>query len=92
MQYNIYFRKDNWTKFEAEKEKSKLVNELLDKHYGQFPIEGNKYPKVQTKIEAPSKKELLSIPGIKRASEIPEVCTGHDHFRANCGRKGCKYA
>jgi hypothetical protein len=33
MQYNTYYQKDVWEEFEGEKDKSKLVNELLRVHY-----------------------------------------------------------
>lgn len=34
MQYNIYFRKENWELFQDEENKSQLINELLTQHYG----------------------------------------------------------
>lgn len=33
MNQTIYFRKDIWEKIKDEPEKSKVINELLDKHY-----------------------------------------------------------
>lgn len=33
MQYNTYYRKDVWEKFEKEEKKSELVNHLLEQHY-----------------------------------------------------------
>lgn len=36
MQYNIYFRKDNWERFKDEENKSGLINYLLETHYGKL--------------------------------------------------------
>jgi len=33
MQYNIYFRRDNWERFKDEENKSKLINKLLEDYY-----------------------------------------------------------
>jgi hypothetical protein len=33
MQYNIYFRRDNWERFKDEENKSKLINTLLEDYY-----------------------------------------------------------
>lgn len=33
MQYNIYFRRDNWERFKNEENKSKLINTLLEDYY-----------------------------------------------------------
>lgn len=39
MNQTIYFRKDIWSKFEYEKNKSNLINQLLSIHYGLDPRE-----------------------------------------------------
>jgi hypothetical protein len=62
MQYNIYFRKGNWDRFEQEENKSKLINELLDKHYGQYPVPDTEYPKVQAKLESPQISQEPFVP------------------------------
>lgn len=53
MQYNIYFRKDNWDRFKNEPSKSDLINSLLASHYGLNPggEVGRDEPKLKGKVE-----------------------------------------
>lgn len=56
MHQTIYIRKSNWDRFKDEADKSRLVNELLEKYYG---------PATQV-----AEKKLPKIPGVTTASKI----------------------
>lgn len=79
MQYNIYFRKDNWLLFEEEANKSGLINRLLEEHYRGVPIQNKPLPK--------EKVSIPKIEGLTTASELtePEVvvpaCCTKTHIR-----------
>ena len=55
MQYNIYFRRDNWERFKDEKNKSKLINTLLEEHFSKTPHT----PLQETIEEKPIPKNIL---------------------------------
>lgn len=64
-------------RFQKEKKKSALVNDLLEKHYGGF-------------VKASEALNKAKVPAEDRAG-IVEVCNGHPAFRRDCGLIGCKY-
>lgn len=84
--YLLYIHNDSM--FDSIKNKSGLINELLDGHFnfGNTKKIDLKPPKI-----IDTHKIANNIPGVMRASEVSDKCTGHPNFRRNCGRKGCGY-
>lgn len=83
MQYTLYIRKDINEKFKDEKEKSVLVNILLDRHYRVTPEAGH-LP--QQDLETVVKRVFPKAEAFcKNGHPIPD---GRD----KCLGKGCKYS
>lgn len=83
MQYNIYFRKQNWERFKDEENKSGLINKLLSEHYK---------GRGGTSIESPIKQKRVPISELKIKGVSVGVCTG-DHYmsRVDCGKANCPW-
>ena len=74
MQYNIYFRRDNWERFKDEENKSKLINKLLEDYYSQTSSQTPHTPLQETEEEKPKPQNILE-PEMKRACCLrPSPC------------------
>lgn len=76
MQYNIYFRRDNWERFKDEENKSKLINKLLEDYYSQIEdlSQTPHTPLQETEEEKPKPQNILE-PEMKRACCLrPSPC------------------
>jgi hypothetical protein len=72
MQYNIYFRRDNWERFKDEENKSKLINTLLEDYYKDYKTPHT--PLQETIEEKPIPQNILE-PDLKRACCLrPSPC------------------
>lgn len=94
------FRKNTREAFNAADDMVDVIVERFGKPY--ILITKNYYTellKTDAKSASPPSKPkvtpsqvLKKIHSLKTAADIPDICTGHDHFKRNCGRKGCEYA
>lgn len=101
MQYNIYFRKENWDKFQAEENKSELINKLLSNHYTGLKV-GDRLdstPPLQVvKIDKTEPVKLQTFNKLKQTLGVKvdaKLCKIHGlplDDRGRCLQKGCKYA
>jgi hypothetical protein len=70
MQYNIYFRRDNWERFKDEENKSKLINTLLEEHFSKTP-----HTPLQETIEEKLIPKNILEPEMKKACCLrPSPC------------------
>ncbi len=94
MNQTIYIQKQVWKEFEAEPNKSAIVNELLRRHYGMAGYVNIKQNKDGTisprRVGAPASFQMADLkPKFKR-----ECREGHaiPDGRDKCLGKGCKYS
>ena len=55
---SIYINKSNWASLEKEESKSKLINDLLKKHYSGVPEKKLSEPKLNDPIKAELKRRM----------------------------------
>ncbi len=76
----LYINTKNWERFATYDDKSKLINNLLERHY-YGTVSGGK-------TQEDVKQDIAEAQAI--AAFNGDVCTGHT-MRMDCGRVGCKY-
>lgn len=93
MYMHIYITQDNEQFLRSHSgSMSGLINELLDDHRDKVEASAYSPPTAVKKLvlQTTSKLDKNKLEALK--DKIDAVCTGHEHFRQNCGRKGCRYA